>query len=114
LAIAGSLRRSFPCATPGPKVFTALDNARVRAALDWFTPQYLLGHDQQLRITEIPAPPFRKRSALRRSKESLARSRIDAQIDKTGNVIGELPRRDEKEVVAIAPTSTPVFPPART
>ncbi|HXN95565.1 MAG TPA: hypothetical protein VN879_13745, partial [Candidatus Acidoferrales bacterium] len=36
------------------------DNARVRAALDWFTPNISWVNDQQARITEIPAPPFQE------------------------------------------------------
>jgi len=87
------------------------DNARVRAALDWFTPNISWVNDQQVRITEIPAPPFQEAQRAAAVKESLAEAGLTAQIDKTGNVIGELRGANEKEVVAIAAHLDTVFPP---
>jgi len=87
------------------------DNARVRAALDWFTPNISWVNDQQVRITEIPAPPFQEAQRAAAVKESLAEAGLTAQIDKTGNVIGELRGVNEKEVVAIAAHLDTVFPP---
>jgi tripeptide aminopeptidase len=87
------------------------DNARVRAALDWFTPNISWVNDQQVRITEIPAPPFQEAQRAAAVKESLAEAGLTAQIDKTGNVIGELRGASEKEVVAIAAHLDTVFPP---
>jgi tripeptide aminopeptidase len=87
------------------------DNARVRAALDWFTPNISWVNDQQLRITEIPAPPFQEAQRAAAVKESLAEAGLTAQIDKAGNVIGELRGVNEKEVVAIAAHLDTVFPP---
>jgi len=87
------------------------DNARVRAALDWFTPNISWVNDQQVRITEIPAPPFQEAQRAAAVKESLAEAGLTAQIDKAGNVIGELRGVNEKEVVAIAAHLDTVFPP---
>ena len=87
------------------------DNARVRAALDWFTPNISWVNDQQVRITEIPAPPFQEAQRAAAVKESLAEAGLTAQIDKTGNVIGELRGVNEREVVAIAAHLDTVFPP---
>jgi acetylornithine deacetylase/succinyl-diaminopimelate desuccinylase-like protein len=87
------------------------DNARVRAALDWFTPNISWVNDQQVRITEIPAPPFQEAQRAAAVRESLAEAGLTAQIDKTGNVIGELRGLNEKEVVAIAAHLDTVFPP---
>jgi len=87
------------------------DNARVRAALDWFTPNISWVNDQQVRITEIPAPPFQEAQRAVAVRESLAEAGLTAQIDKTGNVIGELRGVNEKEVVAIAAHLDTVFPP---
>ncbi len=87
------------------------DNARVRAALDWFTPNISWVNDQQVRITEIPAPPFQEELRAAAVKESLAEAGLTAQIDKTGNVIGELRGVNEKEIVAIAAHLDTVFPP---
>ncbi|PYT60809.1 MAG: peptidase M20, partial [Acidobacteria bacterium] len=78
------------------------ENARVRAALDWFTPNISWINDQQARITEIPAPPFQEAQRAGAVKELLADSGLATQIDKTGNVIGELRGVNEKEIVVVA------------
>jgi tripeptide aminopeptidase len=87
------------------------DNARVRAALDWFTPNISWVNDQQARITEIPAPPFQEAQRAAAVKELLAEAGLPAHIDKTGNVIGELRGLNEKEIVVIAAHLDTVFPP---
>jgi tripeptide aminopeptidase len=87
------------------------DNARVRAALDWFTPNISWVNDQQARITEIPAPPFQEAQRASAVKELLAETGLPAHIDKTGNVIGELRGMNEKEIVVIAAHLDTVFPP---
>src|SRR5258707_1862348 len=87
------------------------DNARVRAALDWFTPNISWVNDQQVRITEIPAPPFQEAQRAAAVKELLAEAGLTAQIDKAGNVIGELRGVNEKEIVVVAAHLDTVFPP---
>ena len=87
------------------------DNARVRAALDWFTPNISWVNDQQARITEIPAPPFQEAQRAAAVKELLAEAGLSVQIDQTGNVIGELRGANEKEIVIIAAHLDTVFPP---
>jgi len=87
------------------------DNARVRAALDWFTPNISWVNDQQARITEIPAPPFQEAQRASAVKELLAETGLPAQIDMTGNVTGELRGVNEKEIVVIAAHLDTVFPP---
>ena len=88
------------------------ENARVRAALDWFTPNISWINDQQARITEIPAPPFQEAQRAGAVKELLADSGLATQIDKTGNVIGELRGMNEKEIVVVAAHLDTVFPPS--
>src|SRR5213082_2386598 len=88
-----------------------LDNERVRAALDWFTPNISWVNDQQARITEISAPPFQEAQRAAAVKELLAEAGLAAQIDKTGNVIGELRGVNEKEIVVVAAHLDTVFPP---
>src|SRR5437879_13796876 len=75
------------------------DNARVRAALDWLTPNISWVNDQQARITEIPAPPFQEAQRAAAVKELLAEAGLAAQIDKTGNVSGELRAVKEEAIV---------------
>jgi len=87
------------------------DDVRVRAALDWFTPNISWVNDQQARITEIPAPSFQEAQRAAAVKELLAEAGLPAHIDKTGNVIGELRGVNEKEIVVIAAHLDTVFPP---
>ena len=87
------------------------DNARVRAALDWFTTHISWVNDQQARITEIPAPPFQEAQRAAAVKALLAEAGLPVHLDKTGNVIGELRGVNEKEIVIIAAHLDTVFPP---
>ncbi len=87
------------------------DSARVRAALDWFTPNISWVNDQQARLTEIPAPSFQEEQRADAVKVLLAEAGLTAQIDKAGNVIGELRGVNEKEIVVIAAHLDTVFPP---
>ncbi len=87
------------------------DNARVRAALDWFTPNISWINEQQARITEIPAPSFQEAQRAAAVRDLLAESGLAVQIDKTGNVIGELRGSNEREIVIVAAHIDTVFPP---
>jgi tripeptide aminopeptidase len=97
-----------PRQAPGSRLS---DNARVRAALDWFTPNISWVNDQQARITEIPAPPFQEAQRTAAVKTLLTEAGLSVQIDKTGNVIGELRGANEKEIVVVAAHLDTVFPP---
>jgi len=83
----------------------------VRAALDWFTPNISWVNDQQARITEIPAPPFQEALRAAVVKELLGDAGLAVQIDKAGNVVGELRGANEKEIVVVAAHLDTVFPP---
>jgi acetylornithine deacetylase/succinyl-diaminopimelate desuccinylase-like protein len=83
----------------------------VRAALDWFTPNISWVNDQQARITEIPAPPFQEAQRAAIVKELLGDAGLAVQIDKDGNVVGELRGANEKEIVVVAAHLDTVFPP---
>ena len=87
------------------------DNTRVRAALDWLAPNISWVNDQQARITEIPAPSFQEAERAEAVKALLAEAGMQTQIDKTGNVIGELRGTNEKEIVVIGAHLDTVFPP---
>src|SRR5258706_9269742 len=88
------------------------DSARVRAALDWFTPNISWVNDQQARLTEIPAPPFQEAQRAAAVKALLAEAGLPVHLDKTGNVIGELRGVNEQEIVVIAAHLDTVFPPS--
>jgi tripeptide aminopeptidase len=87
------------------------DNAEVRAALTWFSRNLAWINDQQAHLTEIPAPPFQEAQRAIAAKALLATAGLDVQIDKTGNVIGELPGANNKEIVMLAAHLDTVFPP---
>src|SRR5258707_703452 len=88
------------------------DNAEVRAALAWFAHNLAWINEQQLRLTEIPAPPFQEAQRAVATKALLASSGLEVQIDKTGNVIGELRGANEKEIVVLSAHLDTVFPPS--
>ena len=112
ILLAMPVRSAAPSHAPRQAQVSRLpDNARVRAALDWFTPNISWVNDQQARITEIPAPPFQEAQRAAAVKELLAETGLPAHIDKTGNVIGELRGVNEKEIVVIAAHLDTVFPP---
>jgi tripeptide aminopeptidase len=87
------------------------DNAEVRSALGWFSRNLTWINDQQARLTEIPAPPFQEAQRAAAVKVLLSSSGLNVQIDKTGNVIGELPGTTDKEIVLLAAHLDTVFPP---
>jgi acetylornithine deacetylase/succinyl-diaminopimelate desuccinylase-like protein len=86
------------------------DNAQVRAVLDWFAPNISWVNDEQARLTAIPAPPFQEAARAAAVKTLLAETGLSVEIDKAGNVIGELRGENEKEVVIVAAHLDTVFP----
>ena len=86
------------------------DNPKVRAALDWFVPNLSWINEQQVRLTEIPAPPFQEAARAAALQKSLAEIRLSAEIDKVGNLICELRGANEKEVVLVSAHLDTVFP----
>jgi tripeptide aminopeptidase len=88
------------------------DTSEVRAALAWFVRNVAWINEQQVRLTEIPAPPFQEAQRAVAVKTLLASSGLEVQIDKAGNVIGELRGANEKEIVALSAHLDTVFPPS--
>jgi tripeptide aminopeptidase len=101
---------SSPQASRSAQTPRLSDNAQVRAALDWFAPNISWVNDQQARLTAIPAPPFQEAARAAAVKKLLAETGFSVQIDKAGNVIGELPGANETEVVIVAAHLDTVFP----
>jgi acetylornithine deacetylase/succinyl-diaminopimelate desuccinylase-like protein len=100
----GSPHRSVP----SPQL---ADTAEFRSALSWFSQNLAWINDQQVRITEIPAPPFQEAARASVIKALLAASGLEVQIDKTGNVVGELPGENTQEIVMLTAHLDTVFPP---
>jgi tripeptide aminopeptidase len=111
ILLAMPVRSVLPSRAPRQAQTSRLsDNPRVRAALDWFTPNISWVNDQQVRLTEIPAPPFQEAQRASAVKDLLAETGLAVHLDKTGNVIGELRGVDEKEIVLLAAHLDTVFP----
>jgi tripeptide aminopeptidase len=86
------------------------DNARVREALNWFGNNLDWINEQQIRLTEIPAPSFQEEKRAAAVKALFASEGLAIHTDKIGNVVGELRGRNEKEAVLIAAHLDTVFP----
>lgn len=86
------------------------ENAQVRAALGWFASHLDWINERQARLTEIAAPPFQESLRAAAVKTLLADSGLNTQMDATGNVIGELPGLNEKEIVVLSAHLDTVFP----
>ncbi|MGB6884320.1 MAG: M20/M25/M40 family metallo-hydrolase [Candidatus Acidiferrum sp.] len=87
------------------------ENGQVRAAVDWFVPNLNWINDQQIRLTEIPAPAFQESERATALKQLLTQAGLEVHIDATGNVIGELPGLNENEIVTLSAHLDTVFPP---
>lgn len=86
------------------------ENRQVRAAMEWFAPHLSWINDEQARLTEIPAPTFAEAQRAAAVKVLLAAVGLDVETDKTGDVIGELPGANTKEIVMVSAHLDTVFP----
>jgi tripeptide aminopeptidase len=86
------------------------EDTRVRAALDWFKANEGWIEEQQIRLTEIPAPSFQEEKRAEAVKELLEAEGLTVHGDKLGNVIGELQGTSEKEMVLVTAHLDTVFP----
>ena len=98
----------------GSRPFTShslADQPRVRAALDWFGKNLAWINEQQVDLTEIPAPSFQEEKRAAAVKVLLAAEGFPVHIDKIGNVIAEVRGASEKEYVLLTAHLDTVFPP---
>jgi tripeptide aminopeptidase len=86
------------------------DQAQVRVALDWFAKNLKWIADEQVKLTEIPAPSFQEEKRAEAVKDVLAAEGLTIHTDKIGNVIGELPGSNEREAVLLTAHLDTVFP----
>ena len=93
-----------------PQASKLSDDPRVRAALDWFARNVSWINSQQIRLTEIPAPPFQEGPRATAVKELFTEIGLPVQTDKAGNVIAEFRGINEKEIVLVAAHLDTVFP----
>ena len=84
-------------------------DARVARVLDLLRETANATTEEQIRITEIPAPPFQETARAAYLKKVLASAGLRVETDEIGNVIGELPGASPDIVMLTAHLDT-VFP----
>ena len=89
------------------KLAVAPDCAR---GLDWIGKNADWVTQQQIQLTEIPAPEFNEGQRAEFVKRLFESTGLKARIDKTGNVIAERPGSDTKSVILLAAHLDTVFP----
>lgn len=99
-----------PQALPSPRSNSLADQPQVRTALDWLEKNLNWVTDQQVRLTEIPAPSFQEAKRGEVVKALLTAQGLTVHADKMGNVIGELQGMQDQEIVILAAHLDTVFP----
>jgi tripeptide aminopeptidase len=94
----------------GSAVNDLVRDERVKLAMEWLTKNVSWVTDEQARITEIPAPPFKETERAADMKKALAAIGLRVRTDEVGNVIGELAGTSESEFVLITAHMDTVFP----
>ncbi|MBI3405989.1 MAG: M20/M25/M40 family metallo-hydrolase [Acidobacteria bacterium] len=85
-------------------------DARGAKALEWLTGNLDWIQEQHIRITEIAAPPFREAIRGVYLRKLLNSAGLKLRTDEIGNVIGERPGEDAREVVILSAHLDTVFP----
>src|SRR3984885_2010108 len=85
------------------------DPACVRA-LAWIDTSAVWLTDQQIHLTEIPAPEFKEAPRAEYLKTIFEAAGLKVQLDKMGNVIAERPGADANSVILLAAHLDTVFP----
>jgi len=83
---------------------------RVARALEWFAKNAAWVTDEQIHITEIPAPLLHEASRAAYLRKLLASCGLRVRTDEVGNVIGERPGVQGNDVVMLAAHLDTVFP----
>lgn len=94
----------------GTPVNELVADPRVKTALDWLAKNSAWVTDQQTRITEIPAPPFKEAGRGAYLKNALAACGLRVHTDDVGNVIGDRPGSSSSEVILLVAHMDTVFP----
>lgn len=79
-------------------------------AIEWVDHNGPWVTDQQIRLTEIPAPEFKEARRGEALKKLFEASGLRVRVDKIGNVIGEHPGSGSKEVILLVAHLDTVFP----
>jgi tripeptide aminopeptidase len=79
-------------------------------AIDWIDKNAAWVTDQQISLTEIPAPEFKEARRGEALKKLFEANGLRVRVDKIGNVIGERPGLSPKDVVLLVAHLDTVFP----
>src|SRR5260221_13472298 len=85
------------------------DDARVAHVLEFLRANASATTDEQIRITEIAAPPFHEGARAAYMKKLLTTAGLRVEIDATGNVIGEYAGTSQ-DIIMLAAHLDTVFP----
>ena len=78
--------------------------------LDWIAKNSAWVTEQQIQLTEIPAPEFNEARRGESLKKLFEATGLKVRVDKLGNVIAERPGTDEKSVILLVAHLDTVFP----
>ena len=97
--------------TPDRFVFTLAEQPAVRAALDAAKANEPQTIENQIRLSEIPAPPFQEGARGEEMKRMFQQAGLrNVRVDKAGNVLGDRPGAAPRPHVVIAAHLDTVFP----
>src|SRR5579863_9908163 len=94
----------------GDSIEKLADDPACARGLAWIDKSASWVTDQQVRLTEIPAPETKEAQRAEYFKNLLESTGLKVRMDKTGNVIAERPGADEKGVILLAAHLDTVFP----
>ncbi len=89
---------------------TLVENPRVQKAFEWFQKNLPWIDEQQIQLTEIPAPSFEEGKRAEAVKALLTAEGYTTHTDNLGNVVGELRGISDKEMVLVTAHLDTVFP----
>ncbi len=101
---------ALPQAARSLTSFSLADRPQVHTALGWFAKNLKWINDEQMALTEIPAPSFEEEKRAAAVKAVLIAEGLPVHIDKMGNVIAELRGANDKECILLAAHLDTVFP----
>jgi tripeptide aminopeptidase len=94
---------------------SVFQSPQVRATLDWLEKNVAAITETQIRLTEIPAPPFQESQRAQAVKSLLESIGLATHIDKAGDVVATLPgvsvRNGQGDAVVLSAHLDTVFPP---
>jgi tripeptide aminopeptidase len=105
-----SLMATLPVNPTETSISKLADDARCAAGLKWIEKSGSWVTDQQIRLTEIPAPEFNEAARGQELASIFESYGLNTRTDAAGNVIGERGGADSKNIVLVAAHLDTVFP----